>query len=154
MLSRWDPFREMLSMRRTMDRLIEGTMDEDNTNLPEWGLALDVVEDEDAYLVKASVPGIKPDDLEITFNKGMLTIRGEVKDENENTQGQYHLRERRYGSFARTISLPSTVDADDIEAQYQNGVLTLKMPKSEELKPRRIPIQGKDGQKVIEAKNK
>lgn len=154
MLSRWDPFRDMLSMRRTMDRLIENTMSDDDGNLPEWGLALDVVENEDAYLVRASVPGIQPDDLDITFDKGLLTIRGELKDETETTKGQYHLRERRYGSFARTISLPSSVEADRIDADYKDGILTLKMPKSEEMKPKRIPIRGDGGQKVIEARNK
>ncbi len=154
MLSRWDPFREMLSMRRTMDRLIEGTMNEEEGALAEWGLALDVVEDEEAYLVKASVPGIKPEDLDITFNKGLLTIRGEIKDESDTTKGQYHLRERRYGSFSRTISIPSSVEAEKIDADYKDGILTLKMPKSEETKPKRIPIRGCNGQKVIEAKNK
>lgn len=154
MLSRWDPFREMLSMRRTMDRLIEGTMNEEEGTLPEWGLALDVVENEESYLVKASVPGIKPENLDITFNKGLLTIRGEIKDETDTTKGQYHLRERRYGSFSRTISIPSSVEAEKIDADYKDGILVLKLPKSEETKPKRIPIRGGESQKVIEAKNK
>lgn len=154
MLTRWDPFREMVAMRRAVDRLIDNTVSSDEWKQEsDWGLPLDVVEEEDAYIVKASVPGIKPDQFEITYNKGMLTIKGEIKDESESTSGQYHLRERRYGSFTRTISLPNTVNYDNIQANYEDGVLTLKMPKSEEVKPKRIPIQVGDGKKVIESKN-
>ena len=149
MLSRRDPFRDMLTMRRAMDRLMESTFSEDLSGTPEWGLALDVIEDEDSYQVKASVPGVKPEDIEITYNKGVLTIKGEVKDDSEKTTGQYHLRERRFGSFARSISLPSTVEADAIQASYQEGVLTLSLPKAEEVKPKRIAINA-NAQKVID----
>lgn len=150
MLSRWDPFREMVSMRRAMDRLIENSMgSEDWNQASDWSLALDVVEEEDAYLVKASVPGIKPEDIDVTYEKGMLTIKGVVKDETETTKGQYHLRERRYGTFSRTISLSTSVKADDIKATYENGVLELRLPKAEEVKPRRIAIQaGSEAKKI------
>jgi HSP20 family protein len=154
MLSRWDPFREMVTMRRAVDRLIENSMGGEDWNQTEWSLPLDVVEKEDAYLVKASVPGIKPEELEITYNKGLLTIKGEVKEETESEQGEYHLRERRYGTFSRTISLPSTVKAEDIQANYANGVLMLKLPLADEIKPRRIPIKASDQARVISAKNK
>ncbi len=155
MLTRWDPFREMVSMRRAMDRLIENTFSDDmGQATAEWGLPLDVVEDEDFFLVKASLPGIKPENVEVTFNKGMLSIRGEVKDESETTKGQYHLRERRFGAFSRTISLPSSVKADDIQASYEDGVLLLKMPKSEEVKPKRIQISSGSEKKMIDAKSK
>ena len=149
MLSRWDPFREMVTMRRAVDRLIENSMGNEDFNQAEWSLPLDVVEKDDAYLVKASVPGIKPEALEITYNKGLLTIKGEVKDESESDQGEYHLRERRYGVFSRTISLPSTVKAEDIQAHYENGVLLLKLPLAEEIKPRRIPIKAGDDVQMI-----
>jgi HSP20 family protein len=153
MLSRWDPFREMVSMRRAMDRLIENSFGEDMPQTSEWGLPLDVVENEDNYVVKASVPGIKPDDLEITYNKGMLVIRGEIKDESETTEGEYHLRERRFGAFSRTISLPTTVKADEIQADYKDGILSLHLPKAEEVKPKRIPIGSGEQQKVIEGRS-
>lgn len=153
MLTRWDPFREMVSMRRAMDRLIENAFGDEITGAGDWGLPLDVVEDEDAYVVKASLPGVKPENVEVTFNKGMLSIRGEVKDESETTKGQYHLRERRFGSFSRTISLPSSVKADDIQASYEDGILTLKLPKSEEVKPKRIQITA-GNKKMIEGKSK
>lgn len=149
MLSRRDPFREMMTMRRAMDRLIDSTFGEEMPDQPEWSLSLDVVEDEDNYVVKASVPGVKPEDIEITYNKGVLTIKGEIKDESEKTTGQYHLRERRYGAFSRSISLPSTVETDNIQANYQDGILTLNLPKAEEVKPKRIAIHN-SGQKVID----
>ena len=155
MLSRWDPFREMVSMRRAVDRLIENSMGGEDWNQQiEWSLPLDVVEDEGAYVVKASIPGIKPEDLEITYNKGMLTIKGEVKDETETTKGEYHLRERRYGTFTRSISLPAAVKPDDIQASVENGTLTLKLPLSEEIKPKRIAVNSGSEPKVISAKNK
>jgi HSP20 family protein len=152
MLTRWDPYREMMSMRRAMDRLIEGSLgDEINGQSNQWGLALDVVEDEDAYVVKASVPGINPDDLDITYSKGVLTIQGETRDESETAKGQYHLRERRFGSFSRSVSLPATIEADKIEANYQDGVLTLTLPKAEEVKPKRISIRADQEQRAINA---
>ena len=155
MLSRWDPFRDLVSMRQAMDRLIENTLTDDRSVTSEWGLPLDVVEDENDYLVKASLPGVKPDDLDITYNKGMLTIKGEIKDESDSTRGQYHLRERRYGTFSRSISLPSTVKPEDIQAEFQDGILILKLPKAEEVKPKRIPIQtGGDGNKLIDGKSR
>ena len=154
MLTRWDPFRDLVSMRRAMDRLMESSLTEDGDVTSEWGLPLDVVEDENQYVVKASLPGVKADDLDITFNKGSLTIRGEIKDESETTQGQYHLRERRYGTFSRTITLPTTVKAEDIQADYHDGILELKMPKSEEVKPKRIQIQSSGGNRMIEPKTK
>jgi HSP20 family protein len=150
-ISRWDPFREMMSMRSTMDRLLENafTNQQGWQQAGAWNLALDVVETEDEFLVKASIPGINPDDLEITFNNNTLTIRGETKEETEREDAEYHLRERRYGSFARSIGLPTSVDVDKVEATYDAGVLTLHLPKAEEVKPRRIAIHSGQG-KVIE----
>jgi len=154
MLSRWDPFRDLVTMRQAMDRLIDNSLADDRGATSEWGLPLDVVEDENDYVVKASLPGIKPDDLDITYNKGMLTIKGEIKDESETTRGQYHLRERRFGTFSRSISLPSTVKPEDIQAEFEHGILTLKLPKVEEVKPKRIPIQsGGDNKNLIDGKS-
>jgi HSP20 family protein len=142
----------MLDLRRDFDRLFESALD-----LPQfgsetadtWGLALDIVENDDAYVVKASVPGINPDDLEITLSENNLTIRGEFKEEKDVEENRYHLRERRQGSFARSVTLPTIVERDAIEATYDAGVLTLRLPKAEEVKPKRINIQVQDGRKTL-----
>ena len=154
MLTRWDPFQEMMSLRRAVDRLFDNMTPEGNWQ-PQttWGLALDVAEDDDAFVVKASVPGINPDDLEITYTDDTLTIKGETKEEKDTNEAQYHLRERRYGSFSRSIRLPSKVKSDGIEANYNAGVLTLTLPKVEEVKPKRIAIKA-NKPKLLEGKLK
>lgn len=153
MLTRWDPFREMLSMRRAMDHLFDRTLEPSWTETSVWDLALDVVENKDDFLVKASLPGVNPDDLEITFTDNVLTIKGETREDKDIKDEQYHLRERRQGIFSRSISLPNRVKADAIEASYDAGVLTLKLPKVEEAKAKRIAINV-IGQKMIEGTSK
>jgi len=154
-ISRWDPFRDMWNMRRMMDQVFDSAFDRQLADWqPEvWGLALDVTENEDGYVVKASIPGIKPDDLEITYSDDTLTIKGEIKEDKNVEEERYHLRERRYGKFTRSIALPARVNSDQIQAHYDAGVLTLNLPKSEEVKPKRIAIQsGSD--KMLEGKFK
>ena len=155
-LTRWDPFREMLVWRNAMDRMFDRARSapDEWMETDSWNLALDVAETEDEFLVKASLPGIKPDDLEITYNANVLTIKGETKEEKEVDEKRYHLRERRYGSFSRSISLPATVKQDAIEASYEAGVLTLHLPKAEEVKPKRIEIKKGGIPKMIEGKIK
>ncbi|MBE0409870.1 MAG: Hsp20/alpha crystallin family protein [Anaerolineales bacterium] len=156
MLSRWDPFREFISLRDSMDRLFDRTlsrMDSDFDTVS-WSLALDVVESNDEFVVKASLPGIEPDDLEITYSDNTLTIRGETKTEQEVEESRYHLRERRYGRFSRSVSLPSKINSDKIKADYNNGVLTLHLPKTEEVKPKRISVKAEGSKKMIEGKLK
>jgi HSP20 family protein len=154
MLTRWDPFQEMLNLRRTVDRLFDNVSPDHDWSQPTlWGLAVDVVENKDDFIVKASIPGINPDDLEVSYADDTLTIKGEIKSDNEVKDNQYHLRERRYGSFSRSISLPTKIKGDAIDASYQNGVLSLRLPKAEEVKPKRIAIMVGD-QKMIEGKVK
>jgi len=153
MLTRWDPFREMFAMQKTMDRLFDRVMrDESAWSAPVvWDLALDVVETKDDFVVKASLPGINPDDVEITYTDNVLTIKGETKEEREHKDEQYHLRERRYGTFSRSLALPGKVQPDAIQASYEAGVLTLKLPKMEEAKPKKITIHMPN---LLEAKTK
>ena len=153
MLSRWDPFQEMLNLRRTVDRLFDNVSPNHEWQPTQWGLALDVVENKDDFIVKASVPGINPDDLDISYANDILTIKGEIKSDSEHKENQYHLRERRFGTFTRSISLPIKIKGDAIEASYHDGVVTLRLPKSEQVKPRRIAIKVGD-QKMIEGKVK
>lgn len=155
-LTRWDPFREMMGFRSAMDRLFDETFLSPRSiwQPANWELALDVAETDDAFVVKASLPGINPDDLEVTYNANVLTIKGEIKEEKEIEEQRYHLRERRYGSFSRSISLPSSVKADAIEASYSAGVITLNLPKAEEAKPKRIQVNSVSSPKMIEGKVK
>ena len=152
MLTRWDPYREMMVIRNRMDRRLNNELSVAPTSWKsiKWGIALDVAESDDDYMVKASLPGINPDDLEITFNDNRLTIKGEVKEDEELDEAQYHLRERRYGTFTRSIKLPSGIESDKIDAKYDDGVLKLRLPKVEEIKPKKITIK-KGTFKVIEA---
>ncbi len=138
-----DPFtREMEAWRNAvlnemLNEVPSSTYREDRP----WALALDVAETEDKFIVKASLPGISPDDLDITFTDNVLTIKGEIKQEQDIEEGKYHLRERRYGMFQRSIALPVPVNADKIEATYKDGVLTLSIPKVEEIKPKKISVK-------------
>ena len=108
------------------------------TNL---GLPLDVIENEDGYVVEASVPGVNPDDVEITFEDDVLTIKGQVQEVIENEGVNYHIRERRTGEFGRSIRFPVNINVEQVEATYTNGILTLAVPKAEEVKPKRIAIK-------------
>jgi HSP20 family protein len=149
MVTRWDPFGEALSLRDAMNRLFEQAVlqpSADGSSQRESGFVppLDVHESQDAYTIKVSLPGVKPDDVDIQYQQGMLTISGEVRAEEDHEQGAYHIRERRSGRFSRSLRLPDMVSADKAEATFDHGVLTLRMPKAEETKPRRIAIQTSD----------
>ncbi len=158
-LIRRDPFREMLTWNRAMERMLDQFYDDgeltysDQFNLR---LPLDVIENDNEYIVKANIAGINPDNIEITYTNNNLTIKGEVRDEREETEedGKYHLRERRFGSFSRTISMPGTVDVEHIQAETKDGVLELHLPKKEEVKPKRIEVKVNQGDKVIDGKSK
>jgi HSP20 family protein len=141
-LTRWDPFQELTVMRNLMDRLFN----DDFSQARRWSeqgnllnVPLDVTEKEDSYMIKASLPGINPEDVEITLDDNVLTLRGEMNQEDEQ-EGRYHVRERRYGSFMRSISLPSAIDRENVEASSENGILMIRLPKSVESKPRRISL--------------
>jgi HSP20 family protein len=153
MLSRRDPFRDMFEMRRAMDRLMENPFSGSEDFLQTIGMdvPMDVSETDDAYMVKASLPGIKPEDIDITYSGNTLTVRGETQSDQEREGERYHVRERRFGSFSRTITLPTLINANSIDAKYQDGTLTLHLPKAEESKPRHIQIKSGGSSKVIEA---
>jgi HSP20 family protein len=151
-LIRWEPFREMVSLRNQMDRLLDDTfhfLPTGAMELPAWDLALDVLEKEDAFEVKTSVPGLKPEEIDVTLRDNILTITGETKHEEERKEQRYHLRERRYGKFSRSVRLPAPVAEEKVEATYDQGVLTLHLPKAETARPRRIVVHG-NGRKTIE----
>ncbi len=156
-LARWDPYSDTMSLREAMDQLFQnaligfgpwqGSSGQQRTNA---SFPIDLTENDDNFVVKASLPGMDPNDLEVMVQDNVLTIQGEMKSEEENKDERYHLRERRWGSFSRSIGLPSNVDAGKVQAEYENGVLCLTLPKTEEAKPRRIQIKGGQQGKQLE----
>jgi len=149
---RWNPFREMMDLRSEFDRLFEESLSGPRSRwqLTNWGMDVDVAENEDNFVVKASLPGMKPEDIDISLTNNVLTIKGEMKQDETIDEDQYHVRERRYGSFSRTVTLPVQVNSEAVEAKYEDGVLTLEVPKAEEVKPKRISVKSEsNGRKVI-----
>lgn len=146
-LVRWEPFRDLVSLREAMDRLFEESFVRPQSDLltpTEAGtLAVDMYETEDAVVVKSAIPGIKPEDIDISLTGDTLTIKGETKFEEEVEEENYVRREMRYGSFVRTLSIPTSVVVDKADAEFENGVLTLTLPKAEEVKPKAIQIKAK-----------
>jgi HSP20 family protein len=102
-----------------------------------------MIQTEDDVIVKATLPGVKPEDLQLSVTGEVLTLRGEIKQEEEVKDATYHLKERSYGSFSRSISLPAQVVADKAKAEFENGVLTLVLPKAEEVRPKSISVKVK-----------
>jgi len=141
-LQRWDPFAEMRRFQDHFERRlapgfpVTGHRAVKNS----WYIPLDAVEEGDDLLVRASVPGVKPEDIEVTIEDGILSIKGETTEEHEVKEGEYLMRERRSGSFHRSVRLPDTVDADKAETGYANGVLTIKLPKVEAKKAKRLEV--------------
>ncbi len=151
---RWDPFREMVSVRNQMDQIVGDFLSEPSiwqrdANRGYMRLALDVSENDDTYTVKASLPGIDLSDLDISFSENTLTIQGETQAENVDENEKWHLRERHFGSFMRSITLPTAINVDTIQANYEDGILTLNLPKAEEVKPRRIAIHATGDKTVV-----
>jgi HSP20 family protein len=133
---RWAPMNPV-NLFNEFDRLFERPS---ARTASEWSIALDVAETDAAYLVKATVPGINPDDMEITLEDDVLSLKGELQRDEEVEEAKYHVRERRYGAFSRSIRFPMAVNGDAVEATYTNGVLSLNIPKAEAVKPKRITI--------------
>jgi HSP20 family protein len=152
-LSLWNPIDEFQTMRDVMNRFFEDAFSNASldTARPIAAPALDVVENEDRFEVHVNLPGISPDDVNIEFKNGSLVISAEVQTEQENKDTNYVRRERYYGTYRRSLTIPDTLDVANAQAHFENGVLTLSLPKKPESQPLRIPI---NGQKVIEAGKK
>ena len=139
------PFREFERVRRQMDRLwdsfLEGGLRRRGEGEVEWLPSLDVAETKNELVVKAEVPGMDPKDIDISLSDGVLTIRGEKRQEKEEKEADYHLVERSYGSFTRSVQLPREVQSDKISASYKNGILKIALPKSEEARKKEIKIK-------------
>ena len=148
-LMRWNPLHEFQSVSDQLNRLLDPRYgDQPSVFSGSWVPPVDIEETKDKLYVRAEIPGMRPEDLDVQFENGVLTIRGERRFENDTNERNFHRIERSYGSFARSFTLPATIDSEQVSARYENGVLELTMPKREEAKPRRITIGPGDKNKV------
>lgn len=152
---RWEPFRELSTLQNEMNRLFNTAFDapagsNGGNTLRRWMPAMDLVETEDHFVLRADLPGLKQDDVKIEFEDGTLTVSGERKAEHESKNEGYYRVERAFGSFSRSLTLPHGIDPEAVTANFDNGVLEVRIPKPEARKPRRIEIGG-SAPKTIEA---
>jgi HSP20 family protein len=141
-LRRWEPFRELRQMQENMDQLrcSFGHGEGEEGDVENWAIPLDVVQQGDNIIVKASVPGVNPEDIDVSIENDVLIIRGQTKEEREHQEGNYLMRERRSGSFYRALRLPDTVDTDQAQPHYEHGVLTITVPKAESKKAKQLKV--------------
>jgi len=143
-LSRWEPERQMMTLREAMDRLFDDAFTRPFGLNGSAGMpAIDMYQTNDDVIVKACLPGLKADDVQISVTADMLTLRGEFKLDNDDKDATWHIREHRSGSFERSIMLPTDVQSDKAKAEFEDGVLTVTLPKAETVKPKTITIRAK-----------
>jgi HSP20 family protein len=141
-LVRWNPFRDLNTMQRVMDRLFDESWNNTAATINAQALALDVHESADAYKVTTALPGVKAENIDIQYLDHTLTITAEISQPALPEGSQALMRERYFGKFSRSITLPHQVNSENISADVVDGVLTLTLPKTEEAKPRHIPVRG------------
>ncbi len=154
-LTRWDPFREFSTLQDRMNRLFQqsyGDGRDEALTTSTFAPPVDVYEDEHNVTLKIEVPGIDEKDLDIRVENNTLTVHGERNFEKEEKEENYRRVERQYGSFTRSFTLPTTVDADQVKADYDKGVLKISLPKKPEAKPKQIKVNVGQGGKTLEAK--
>lgn len=145
-ITRWEPFSDLMSLRDAMDRLFEESFVRPGRllGMPAAGsVPVDIYQQDGNLQVKAPMPGVKPEDIEVTIVGDTLTIKGEIRQEQDVKEENVVRRERRFGAFSRTVTLPTPVDSSKANATYENGVLTLMLPVAEEAKPKEIKVQTK-----------
>jgi HSP20 family protein len=147
-INKYDPFRELRSLQDEMNRLFmsnysQRSGSEEGFTSGAWNPQVDIFENKDQIVLEAELPGMKPDDVNISIENNILTIHGERKFEKKDENDNFHRVERSYGSFTRSFTLPPTVSSENANAEFENGVLRLTLAKREEAKPRRIEIKAK-----------
>ena len=143
---RWEPFRDMVSLRNAMDRMLEESFIRPPAPFGPWApgtLAVDMYETDDSVIVTTAIPGVSADDIQVSVSGDTLTVKAESKEEEEVKRENYLRRERRAGSYCRSVTLPGGLMADQASADYTDGVLTLTFPKAEEVKPKTIEVTTK-----------
>lgn len=155
-IERWDPFRDFLALQDEVGRLFERVYGSGQTErrprLVAWTPVVDMADRGSEVVVKAELPGLEPDDVEILVEEDALTIKGERSFEQEHKEENYYRIERRYGSFERRLPLPANIKRDDVTAGFANGVLEVTLPKAEEAKPKHIKVKVESGPKAIKDK--
>ena len=155
-LTRWDPFRELSALQNRMSRLFAeqqyGADREESLTAGAFVPPVDIYEDEHSIQLKLEVPGIDQKDLDVKVENNVLTVSGERKFEKEEKEENFRRVERRYGSFTRSFTLPNTVNPEDVSADYNDGVLKIRLGKRAEAKPKQIKVNIGEGGKVLEAK--
>ena len=141
MLTRWDPWRELARMQDDLARALDDRMTLTGGESVGWTPAVDIYEDEEGLTLRVELAGVEPRDVDIRFENGTLTLKGDRKLEREEKRENYHRVERQYGAFTRSFSLPGTVDAEKIRAESKNGVLVVTLPKKPEAKPKSIQVK-------------
>jgi len=141
----WSPFRQLANLREEIDRLFESPMAEMTQSshqfLSGWMPAIDLSEDKDHLYLKAELPGMKREDIEVSVHEGVLTLSGERKQDSRFAQAEVYRSERFLGRFQRTVTLPTLIDAEKVRATYKDGLLYITLPKAEESKPKHIEIK-------------
>jgi HSP20 family protein len=152
---RWEPLRELASIQNEMNRLFGTVFDaptpSNGNTLRRWMPAMDLVETEEHFVLRADLPGLAEEDVTLEVEDNVLTVSGERKAEHETTKEGYHRVERAFGSFSRSLTLPEGVDAEAVTANFDRGVLEIRIPKPEQRKPRKISIGVGDTPKTIES---
>ena len=142
-LVRWRPIRDVWSIQDEINRTFDnffGTTQREEWTESRWAPAIDISENKDDLMVNVEVPGMKKEDIKVTLQDGILTVKGERKQDKEEKDKSFHRVERSYGSFCRSFTLPTTVQGDKIKANYKDGILMIALPKVEEVKPKEISI--------------
>jgi HSP20 family protein len=137
---RFDPFRDITSLRDEMNRLFSRTVGDGVSSGSAWTPAVDIFDTEEAIVLKAELPGLAAGDIDIEIDDNVLTLKGERRFQETVDEGRFYRLERAYGHFQRSVTLPQGVKADEISADFENGVLSVRVPKADEVKPRKIAI--------------
>ena len=140
MMTRWEPYRDLMRLQEEVSRLFDERAYRNSESVG-WTPACDIYEDEEGVTLKFELAGVEPKDVDVRFENGVLTLRGERKLEKEEQRDNYHRIERSYGTFTRSFTLPGTLDAEKIRAESKDGVLTIALPKRAEAKPRSIQVK-------------
>ncbi len=142
-LIQWEPVRDMMTLRDAMDQLFDEAFTRPIGMLDFSVPAIDLYQTTDNVMVKAALPGMKADEVEISVTGDMLTLKGEMHQKEVRTDVAYHIREQRYGRFERSLKLPTEVQSDKAKAEFENGVLTITLPKAELVRPKTITVKAK-----------